>query len=72
MTELDAVIKYLFACHCVKSVRIRSFSGSYFPAFGLNIEEERENMHTFNAVSNRNFCFCYHFFATDMPIRDTR
>ena len=22
--------------HCVKSVRIRSFSGPYFPAFGLN------------------------------------
>ena len=22
--------------HCVKSVRIRSYSGSYFPAFGLN------------------------------------
>ena len=22
--------------HCVKSVRIRSFSGTYFPAFGLN------------------------------------
>ena len=24
--------------HCVKSVRIRSFSGPYFPAFGLNTE----------------------------------
>ena len=24
--------------HCVKSVRIRSFSGLYFPAFGLNTE----------------------------------
>ena len=24
--------------HCVKSVRIRSFSGTYFPAFGLNKE----------------------------------
>ena len=24
--------------HCVKSVLIRSFSGSYFPAFGLNTE----------------------------------
>ena len=23
--------------HCVKNVRIRSYSGSYFPAFGLNI-----------------------------------
>ena len=24
--------------HCVKSVRIRSSSGPYFPAFGLNTE----------------------------------
>ena len=24
--------------HCVKSVRIRSYSGSHFPAFGLNTE----------------------------------
>ena len=24
--------------HCVKSVRIRSYSGSYFPALGLNVE----------------------------------
>ena len=26
------------ALHCVKSVRIRSFSSPYFPAFGLNTE----------------------------------
>ena len=25
-------------CHCVKSVHVRSFSGSTFPAFGLNTE----------------------------------
>ena len=24
--------------HCAKIVRIRSFSGTYFPAFGLNKE----------------------------------
>ena len=24
--------------HCIKSVRIRSYSGPYFPAFGLNTE----------------------------------
>ena len=24
--------------HCAKSVRIRSYSGSYFPSFGLNTE----------------------------------
>ena len=26
--------------HCVKSVRIRSFSGPYIPAFGLNTDQE--------------------------------
>ena len=26
------------ALHCVKGVRIRSYSGPYFPAFGLNTE----------------------------------
>ena len=29
--------------HCVKSVRIRSCSGPYFPAFGLNRERYGEN-----------------------------
>ena len=24
--------------HCVKNVRIRSYSGTYFPTFGLNME----------------------------------
>ena len=27
-----------FNNHCVISVRIRSYSGPYFPAFGLNLE----------------------------------
>ena len=26
--------------HCVKSVRIRSYSGPYFPAFRLNTDQE--------------------------------
>ena len=30
--------------HCVKSVRIRSFSGLYFPVFGLNTEIYRINL----------------------------
>ena len=28
----------MFDKHCLKSVRIRSYSGPYFPAFGLNTE----------------------------------
>ena len=30
--------------HCLKSVRIRSYSGSYFPAFGLNTERFRRSL----------------------------
>ena len=30
--------RFLTFQHCVKSVRILSYSGSYFPAFGLNTE----------------------------------
>ena len=44
-------VKFL---HCVKSVRIRSYSGPYFPAFGLNTGKMRTritlNTDTFYAV----------------------
>ena len=30
----------LYNEHCVKSVRILSFSGLYFPAFGLNTDQK--------------------------------
>ena len=29
---------FFIQCHCVKSVRIRNFSGLYFPKFGLCIQ----------------------------------
>ena len=32
------IVTYLTMEHYVKSVRIRSFSGPYFPAFGLNTD----------------------------------
>ena len=35
------LVKTVQSMHCVKSVHIRSFSGSYFPAFGLNTERSR-------------------------------
>ena len=35
----SVVTASLRVLHCVKSVRIRSYSGSYFPAFGLNTEK---------------------------------
>ena len=31
--------------HCVKIVRIRSYSGPYFPAFGLNMERYSAHHH---------------------------
>ena len=31
--------KFLQRAHCVKSVRIRSYSGLYFPAFGMNTDQ---------------------------------
>ena len=33
------------AFYCVKSVGIRSFSGPYFPAFGLNLERFGVSLH---------------------------
>ena len=41
--------------HCVKSVRIQSFSGPYFPAFGLNTRkygpENTPNTYIFYAAN---------------------
>ena len=31
-------VSIFISVHCVKSVRIRSYSGPYFPAFGLSTE----------------------------------
>ena len=33
---LNKVVRFIKKAHCVESVRIQSYSGSYFPAFGLN------------------------------------
>ena len=35
--------------HCVKTVRVRSFSSSYFPAFGLNTERHYLSVFSPNA-----------------------
>ena len=39
------------AFHCVKIVGIRSFSGPYFPAFGLNRDQKNCEYGKFHAVS---------------------
>ena len=55
--------KFIINIHCVKSVRIWSFSGPYFAAFGLNTERYRishriqSNTDTFYAVITRHLVF---------------
>ena len=39
-------------CHCVKSVRIRSYSGPYFPAFGLNKETHSVSPYSIRMLEN--------------------
>ena len=39
MELLKAGIEIPEKCHCVKSVRIRTYSGQHFAAFGLNKEK---------------------------------
>ena len=36
--EFRQYLHFSWIIHCVKSVRILSYSGPYFPAFGLNTE----------------------------------
>ena len=42
---MTLVKDFKMSTNCVKSVRIRSFPGPYFPAFGLNTE--RYGVHAF-------------------------
>ena len=37
---------FLRGDHCVKNVRIRSYSGPYFPAFGLNTKRYSVSLRT--------------------------
>ena len=54
---------FLRAGHCVNSVRIQSFSGPSFPAFGLNTEIYRLNFH---------FQFeCWKILTRKLPNMDT-
>ena len=52
--DLGAImlLKYLYlsSSHCVKSVHIRSFSGPYFPAFGLNTDQKNSEYGHFSHI----------------------
>ena len=38
MGKLNLLKNFVNINHCMKSVRIRSYSGPHFPVFGLNME----------------------------------
>ena len=38
------VLRRFFKLHCMKSAQMRSFSGPYFPIFGLNMEIYSKNL----------------------------
>ena len=40
--------KLHFCVHCVKSTRIQSFSGRYFPAFGMNTDHKNSEYEHFS------------------------
>ena len=47
--------------HCVKSVRIRSYSGPYFPAFGLNAERSPYSVQMQEKTDQNNSEYRGHF-----------
>ena len=61
-TIIDLLLVLGSLLHCVKSVRIRSFSGPYFPAFGLNTNHKNsEYGHFLRGVTSHNFLLCHSF-----------
>ena len=60
--RVRCVRKRLKNTHCIKSVRIRRFSGPYFPAFGRN-KSECEKIRSRKTPARRLFtqCLLYYF-----------
>ena len=57
--------------HCEKIVCIRSFSGPYFHAFGLNTERYRESLHIQSEcgkIRTRNILNTYNFYDVHCPL----
>ena len=44
-TKMEQRLLFSSKCHCIKSVHVRSYSGPYFPAFGLNKENYAVSLH---------------------------
>ena len=49
------------SCYYVKSVRIRSYSGLYFPAFGLNKDQNNSEYRHFLRSVLRSCVFIFRF-----------
>ena len=50
----DLAVEKVERYHCVKSVPVRSYSGLYFPAFGLNTDQNNsEYRHFLRGVSQQ-------------------
>ena len=70
-TKTSSLFLLFESSHCVKRVRIRSYSGLYFPAFRLNTERCRVSLHiqskcgTFYAIhSLGHFSLIFYFYTT--------
>ena len=48
LLEVTQRFVHMYLEHYVKSVRIRSFSGPYFPAFGLNTDQKNAEYGNFS------------------------
>ena len=60
----------MVALHCVKSVRIRSFSDLYFPAFGVNTNQKNSvssvsaNVQILHSDNKRNIHIFLNFYLS--------
>ena len=66
---MNAVDLIIIITHCTKSIQIRSFSGPYFPVFGLNTERYgvslRIQSEDWKIGTKKNFVFGEHFLRSD-------
>ena len=59
--EVSEGIDFNKAHHCVKSVRIRSFSGLHFPAFGLSTDQKKSKYGHFSRSDKIIICIYFRF-----------
>ena len=60
--KYQEILEYQPFLHCVKSVRIRSFSTSHFPAFGINMDQKNSEYGHFSRSVTLNSLFLSDYF----------